>query len=562
MKYIKLIGAIIFTGVLGGCDKKLDSLLPNPNNPSPSTASVDLYLNQAQISFTGFYTGASDFGAALTREQEWFGPLYGNAYSPNSFDGMWTTAYTSIMKNVNAMIPLAQQQKKYIQSGIGRVLKAYVLGTLVDDFGNIPFSEADLGIDNLTPAADPGATVYAGVIALLDSAIADFGKTGAGASPTNDLFYGGNKANWTKAAKTLKLKFYMQERLVDNSVTAKIQALLTENDLINTEAQDLTFKYSTNNASPDSRHPHYASNYTVGGSAGDFISNNFMWAVAAEKSGAVSTPAIDPRTRFYFYRQRTNYGDVTQQSCPCAYQSAPAHYPAGMPFCLVGNNSGYWGRDHGDNSGIPPDGNLRTTWGVYPAGGQLDKKQGTTVSLSLGGKGAGIDPIWTSFFTSFLEAEAALKLGITTLGTPRFLLEKGIRASINKVVSFPLTIGVDTATVGPRAVGLGSIDNYVTIVLNAYDAATSDDARLEIIEKEYWLAAWGNGIEPYNNYRRTGKPGNLQPVLTTANPGFFIRSFFYPAVYVNRNINAPAQKTLGTAANKVFWDNNPDNFIK
>ncbi|MEQ1623389.1 MAG: SusD/RagB family nutrient-binding outer membrane lipoprotein, partial [Sediminibacterium sp.] len=95
-----------------------------------------------------------------------------------------------------------------------------------------------------------------------------------------------------------------------------------------------------------------------------------------------------------------------------------------------------------------------------------------------------------------------------------------------------------------------------------YDAATTDDARLNIIMKEYYIAAWGNGVETYNSLRRTGKPDNIQLVVTTASPGVFMRSFTYPSVYMNRNLNAPTQKTPGTAANKVFWDNNPDNFIK
>ena len=107
-----------------------------------------------------------------------------------------------------------------------------------------------------------------------------------------------------------------------------------------------------------------------------------------------------------------------------------------------------------------------------------------------------------------------------------------------------------------------TIDTYVSTVLANYDAATTNAAKIDVIMKEYYIAAWGNGVEPYNNYRRTGSPNNMQPIKTTPNPGFFIRSFTYPSVYVNRNINAPTQKTPGTAANKVFWDNNPDNFIK
>jgi hypothetical protein len=562
MKYYKLIIPIFLLSTIVAC-KKLDTGLNNPNSVDPSLANVDLLLNSVQLNFTYVYTRASDIGGQLTRQQIMFGPLYSNAYTPSSFDGIWGNAYNGSIVNINTIIPLALQQKKYVQAGIAQVLKAYIMGTLVDYFGNVPNSEAGLGQDNLNPKADPGAQVYASVMTLLDDAIANFAKTGAAAGPPNDLFYAGSATKWATAAKTLKLKFLMQTRLVDAAnVTTKVTALMTANDLVNTAAQDFQFKYSTVNNAPDSRHPHYAANYnnavTGSNSANDYIGNYFMWAIGIEKSGSGSVTTLDPRRRYYFYRQRANYADVNSETSSCSIQATPGHYPAGTPFCLIG--AGYWGRDHGDNSGIPPDGPLRTTWGVYPAAGEFDASQNTSVNNTRGGKGAGIDPIWVSSFTSFLKAEAALKLNIAVAGTPRFLLEQGIRASIAKVLAFPATVNVTVPAANiPSA---AAIDTYVNTVLANYDAATTDAQRLDIIIKEYYLAAWGNGIEPYNNYRRTGSPNNMQPVLTTPSPGFFIRSLFYPSVYINRNINAPAQKTPGTAANKVFWDNNPDNFIK
>ena len=567
MKYSKLIIIVFLLSTLGAC-KKLDSGLVNPNGVDPSQANVDLLLNQAQISFTGVYTGASDYGGQLVRQQWMGGPLYNNAYSPETFDGLWGGAYQGVLVNINTMLPLALNSKKYTQAGIGQILKAYVLGTMVDNFGDIPNSEASLGQENLTPKADGGALVYKNVFDLLDSAISNLGKTSSSA-PTNDLFYKGSTTKWITAAKTLKLKFLMQTRLVDNTVAAKITALLADGDLIDNESKDFVFKYSTVNNTPDSRHPHYGANYNnvVAGSnsANDFIGNYFMWAIGVEKSGSGTVTSLDPRRRFYFYRQRTSNGDANSATCPCTTEPFPAHYTADMPFCLVG--AGYWGRDHGDASGTPPDGPLRTTWGVYPAGGEFDASQNTSVDNTRGGKGAGIDPIWISSFTYFLEAEAALKLGITTNGDAKSLLLKGVTASISKVLAFPATLGVPTTYIinnlpkdfFPTQT---TIDNYLTTVSGLYDAAASDDERLNVIIKEYYLAAFGNGIEPYNNYRRTGFPNNLQPVKTTPNPGFFIRSLFYPSVFVNRNVNAPAQKTPGTTANKVFWDNNPDNFIK
>jgi Starch-binding associating with outer membrane/Susd and RagB outer membrane lipoprotein len=560
MKYNKLIILVFLLSTFAAC-KKLDSGLKNPNSVDPSLANVDLLLNSAQLAFTSVYTTASDIGGQLTRQQIMFGPLYSNAYTPTTFDGIWTSAYTGAIVNINTMLPIALQQKKYVQAGIGQVLKAYILGTLVDYFGNVPNSEAVLGQDNLNPKADPGASVYQTVFTLLDSAISNFGKSGAGSSPTNDLFYAGDKVKWATAAKTLKLKFYMQTRLVDAAnVTAKVTALETAGDLINATTKDFQFKYSTVNNAPDSRHPHYAANYnnavTGSNSANDYIGDYFMWAIGIEKSGGGVVTNLDPRRRYYFYRQNTNYANVNPQSSSCSIQPFPGHYTPDMPFCLVG--AGYWGRDHGDNSGIPPDGQYRTTWGVYPAAGDYDASQNTSVNNTRGGKGAGIDPIWVSCFTYFIESEAALKLGVAVAGTPRFLLEQGMRASIAKVLAFPATVNVTVASPPTTA----TIDNYVNTVLARYDAATTDAQRLDVIMKEYYLATWGNGIESYNNYRRTGSPNNMQPVLTTPNPGFFIRSVFYPSVYINRNINAPTQKTPGAAANKVFWDNNPDNFIK
>lgn len=561
MKYSKILILFFAISSFSAC-KKLDTLLVNPNSVDPSLADVDLLLNQSQLAFTGVYGTASDYGGQLTRQQQMYGPLYNNAYSAVSFDGIWNTAYTGAIKNIDALLPIALQQKKYIQAGMGQVMKAYILGTLVDDFGDIPSSEAVLGEGNLNPKADKGADVYKTVFTLLDSAIANFNKTGRGAAPTNDLFYKGSAANWIAAANSLKLKFLMQIRLVDNTVAPKITALLTENKLVNTAAQDFVFRYGTTNNTPDSRHPHYANNYnnanSGSNSANDFIGNYFMWAVAVEKSGTGAVTSLDPRRRYYFYRQATNYSGATSESCPCTSEIRPAHYTDDMPFCLVG--AGYWGRDHGDASGTPPDGPLRTTWGIYPAGGEFDASQNTPVNNTRGGKGAGIDPIWLSSYTYFLQAEAAVALNITTNGDARSLLKKGIEASIAKVLGFPATVNyvVPTANIPSQA----TIDTYVSTVLANYDAATTNAAKIDVIMKEYYIAAWGNGVEPYNNYRRTGSPNNMQPIKTTPNPGFFIRSFTYPSVYVNRNINAPTQKTPGTAANKVFWDNNPDNFIK
>jgi hypothetical protein len=81
-----------------------------------------------------------------------------------------------------------------------------------------------------------------------------------------------------------------------------------------------------------------------------------------------------------------------------------------------------------------------------------------------------------------------------------------------------------------------------------YDAGSAAE-KLAIVVKEYYIAAWGNGLEAYNMYRRTGYPSNMEPGLEPT-VGVFPLSFFYPANSVTRNSNMTQKDELDVA---VFW---------
>lgn len=541
------------------CKKRLDDLLSNPNVPTLDKADTDLYLNAAQLSFAGFFGSLSDRGMEMTRTWNIGGSIYLNSYRPETFNGVWGTAYRDVLTQINAMEPLARAQNRFFHLGIGQLMKAYVGMTLVDFFGDVPWKEAANPANSvINPKIDKGDAVYADCINLLDSALANFAKTAA-SNPTNDLYYAGNKTRWITLAKTLKLKAYMTTRLVDATAGAKIAALVTAGDLIDTEAEDFVFRYGTQLENPNSRHPKYNSCYRASGGVGIYISNYLAWEMVTEKG------LIDPRTRYYFRRQinarngQTISGQfaIPATALSCQGALSPGHYPANMAYCMAGD--GYFGRDHGDPSGIPPDGQHRTAWGIYPAGGDFDALAvntgaSSTIQASIvtltgtpGARGAGIHPIWLSSFTHFLLAEATLALG--NAGNARTLMETGVRQSITKVMAFPAAIGGTTnATFVPSAT---DVTNYVNAVLALYDAAATNSEKLKVVMKEYHIASFGNGIEPYNSYRRTGMPTNMQPMLNPQ-PGPFIRSVWYPTDHVTLNLNAK-QKTDNTV--KVFWDN-------
>ena len=528
--------------VVSSC--KLD-LLDSPNAVTTSNTDVNYLLNSVELTYRSHFNGIGDSGMRLTRMLNLGSAIYDNAVSPGNYDGVWSTAYAGLLTDAKTLIPIAEGRQLFVHAGIARTLRASALVNLVDTFGDVPYSEAN-DPANFNPKTDGGAAIYTAVLAELDKAIENFSATSS-AGASGDLIYGGATDNWIRLANTLKLKMYLNRRLIDKAgSTSAINALITGNRLISTAAQNFAFRFGNNLTNPDTRHPRYAGQYSPTG-GGDYQSNSYMGTLYSAKGFP------DPRIRYYFYRQ-TVRNPTNVNELRCITNPKPAHYTDADVFCLP-SSVGYWGRDHLSNEGIPPDGLLRTAWGLYPAGGLYDNNAGVPVSLGAGAGGAGIHPMMMRSFVDFMLAESALTLG--TSGTARTLLRTAVEKSMADVRALALGSTeagkIVTFETDSKLVWADEVTKYVNAVLATYDAATTDDARLNVIGTEYWLALHGNGIESYNLYRRTGKPANQQPGLD-ANPGQFARSYYYPASYIVRNANAKQKTGVNVP---VFWDNNP-----
>lgn len=565
MKYLSRILAVFLFVGLSSCDNTELDLLTDPNNISPDRASVNDLYNNIQLTFNSAYQNLQGTSGSLSRMYSLIGGFnYEASVSPQTLSGLWFNTYSGMFPDIDALDAISEERGFDIHSGTAKIMKAYVLMGMVDLMGNIPLSQAGQGTDVISPTADPGDQVYASAVSLLDEAIAQLSGTTAPA-PATDQFYGGDVAKWITLAKTLKLRAAVTTRLVDANAGSTINALVAEGDLIDEASEDFQYNYGNQRTNPNSRHPFYNQHYEIGD--GPYLSNYYMWLLRVDKEDENGASVIDPRIRFYFYRKVEKADEQDQTTYSCHFSilpdpaATPAHYTAvdsRMPYCIVLAGDGYSGRDHLNGEGIPPDGPIRTSFGLYPGGGMLDineyldtRQQGTT-----GGLGQGIWPIMLSSFVDFMRAEAALTAG--TSDDARALLESGIRKSMDKVIGFksliPSTLskvvevrGVEFPVEETFVPTEEDIDAYVDFVLAQYDASSD---QLDVVMKEFYIALWGNGLEAYNMWRRTGKPANMQPGIEP-NVGEYVRSFFLPDVHVNRNANA-TQKAL---TDQVFWDN-------
>lgn len=557
MKNILKISSLVFIALLSSCNLlDLDRDLENPNEVGLATLDANLLMNQVQLDFSEFISKSNVPTMELTRMMAQInGDVYARSYQAQNQDiqDAWQRAYQDVMVQLETLLATTDAQGFTRHSGAARVMKAYVMLTLVDLWGDVPYSEAVSGQSgNFNPKADNGKSIYDAAIATLDQAITNLGTAPNGAAPTmRDVYYSGNATKWIACANTLKLKAYMNLSLTDPGVKSKIEELLAA-DLIDTDAEEFTYKYSNANVPARSRHPQYRDMYKPAlGDSETYLGNYFMLAAYKQKG------VEDPRWRYYFYRQAGSIARMLQydpKSLPCIISPRPSHYAPDQAWCAF--DPGFYGREHGNNDGTPPDAGVKTCVGVYPSGGRADVNNGDNSYLGetqqgQGADGAGILPIWMASFTEFVKAEAVVRLGVA--GDAKALMLSGVGKSIARVRGFATAKG-QTLPAGLEP----SESAYTDAVTALYDAAASDDERMSVIGKEYYLALWGNGIESYNLYRRTGKPADIQP-MRAASPGVFLRSLIYPADYVNLNSNA-IQKDLNVV-NKVFWDNNPDNFV-
>ena len=526
MKRIKYLitsfaAASLFFGV-SSCDSFETDLTQNPSALAPSEASLKLYFNALQINVASVFEQASALGMDATRMTHMSGSSnYQSNYTPVGGDNLWSTAYAGYLADSKALKELAVEKGHGHYQAVAEIMDAYVYCRLVDLFGDIPTEKSGAlqQIEGLNPERRAANLVYDDAKALLQSALTRL----AAASPAieSDMYYGGNMGNWARLANTLLLQIAVQTRLVNTNAQAEIQAILTANNYITDNSQNFKFQYSATATNPDSRHPRFVESYATG-TPTEYLGNYFMWLTTQSKPAA----ANETRGSFYFYRKSLSDPANSTQS-GCIGTAAPAHYTGvalnQYSYCVAGN--GYNGKDHGDASPAPNDGAIVTIMGQYPAGGLRDTGAPAAISATSGQGGAGISPMITASYVHFLIAEAQAAV-FNNNAAAKTAMETAIDRSMQLVT--------------------GSVNGtYRTFVGNEFDSASN---KLDVIMREAYLSLWGNGIEAYNNFRRTGLPV-MQPSLS-ASPGSFVNLMFYPANHVNLNTSVSQRPSV---SEKVFW---------
>lgn len=163
----------------------------------------------------------------------------------------WGALYSGALPDLQITMTKTEASGAWNYWMASKIMTAYCFHLLVDAYGNIPFSQALDFEQYKNPIFDDAKGVNASIIAMLDEALAK--KSDAAAiTPgmgSSDLIFGGDIDMWGKFAKSLKLKILMRDPNFAANRTA-IQALLTEDDLLDADCSIVVFQDKENNSNP------------------------------------------------------------------------------------------------------------------------------------------------------------------------------------------------------------------------------------------------------------------------------------------------------------------------
>jgi Starch-binding associating with outer membrane len=205
--------AVLLT--LGSCNKWIsDDFNTDPNNPSdvgmanllPSVQYAWAYVQGGDI---GRYNGVFTQHFAGVDRQHAGLDIY--TFTESDVSNSYETVYTEALQDLDVIKKKATGTSPYYL-GISQTMTAMILMQMTDLYGDLPFSQAFQGADNLNPAYDSQESLYNSIFAMLDAAQVNFATSEDDNSfipASDDLLYGGDMSLWMALSNSLEARGHL-----------------------------------------------------------------------------------------------------------------------------------------------------------------------------------------------------------------------------------------------------------------------------------------------------------------------------------------------------------------
>lgn len=487
--------AVMLVGA-AGCKKDFFDINTNPNSPTDASITPELILPRA-LHATGARM-ATSYGYAARWMGYWArSGTYGPSTEEESYNITTTfeadewSGWYDILFDFHTMEKKAEAGGQDFYRGIAKVMKSIGFMYLVDQYNNVPYTNAFDLAGNIQPSYDKGEDIYKDLLIQLDTAVNLIKNAEQSANlglEEADIIFHGDADMWRKFANSQRLKLIIRQSQVPGfNATAEIAKI---------EADGSGFLGSGETAEVN---PPYAVDKDKQNPFWDNYEQLYTGDVADQYN----------RANNYVLNIFRNTGDIRYQ-----YFFDEAASPL--------NNNIYYGYNYGE---------------VIP---NTDPKAAN--SSGVGGPGlakSATQPQWifTSVESLFLQAEAIQRGWLT--GDAKAAYEAAVLESF-------VWLGVENAE-DEAAAYLESGDPIVD-----WDSA-ADKIKLIVMQK--YLALVGiNNFEAWVDYRRLGVPAVPKSLAPSVASNIPLR-LRYPQNEYNYNAATVAKEgNPDPLTSPVFWD--------
>ncbi len=228
----------------------------------------------------------------------------------------WSDLYRNVLADLEDAKRIISETEsldattKANQIAIANLMQIYTWHILVDTFGDIPYTEALQGNDNIIPKYDDDVAIYTDLFARIERAIAQLDGGGASFGGA-DLLYNGSTEQWIKFANSLKFKMAVRISDFDKAMATTKAGEAANAGMIETSSDNAAFPFE---ATPPNTNPLWVS--LVQSGRKDFVlTNTFV---------DIIVPLNDPRISVYMddnlgegvyeggiYGENNTFGDYT-----------------------------------------------------------------------------------------------------------------------------------------------------------------------------------------------------------------------------------------------------------
>jgi len=500
-KYILII-IMFFTVGISGCKKNYLDLEVNPNEPSVSPPGLTL-SGALVVAASIVNTGYSQDGVWV---QYWTPsgnyvpppPLQQFQITNTSYTGVWTSLYQNLTNFNNLQVSSTGVAGQANYQAIAMIMKAFDFQQLVDQFGDVPYSQAFQPSKILFPAYDNAQSVYNDLVKQLDAAIGLINANASAANPGSaDVVFGGNMVGWKKFANTLKLRLAIRQstKAPSNPASTDLASTAGEGYLDGTA-------YANGHIGAESN-PGYTQALAFGASQ----ESPFWGAYGYDTNGNPTFGNQYYRGNTFFINTLNSFNDP---------RSAQIYAPTSAGGVIGGNVFG----DTQTTKGNP------NTSAIGP--GLLKSVSQNAVLIS-------------AAESLFLQAEA-LNDGYAIGGslTAQTAYQAGITASF-------IDLGLTAAQ---------ATTYYSQAFTNVGWAASANKEEAIIYQK--WIALIGySNLEGYLEYERTGYPILPNPVSidpAALSPTLPIRQYYPLSEATSNGVSLAKEGTINIFTTKLFWE--------